>query len=207
MGAGLGSRWNNYLGVSKQMVRINDEPILYRTIRLLKDNGIKDIFVSVPSVGYYGDLGVKETVGRSKYEMDRFLNLPNCSTFLYGDVFYTEQTIKSVIETTRRPLFWGRTDRGQGIGTGVCEVFAVRFNRELWRIAKRLRKKEIKGGSGWNVYFEFMTGGVPQTASERHRTILETTKDNPFYIPITDETEDFDKPKDYEIFVENYRKL
>ena len=38
---GNGQRWNNYKGVPKQLLKINNETLLERTIRLCKANGIK----------------------------------------------------------------------------------------------------------------------------------------------------------------------
>jgi len=43
--AGDGSRWGNYLGVPKQLVTINGETLLDRTIRLLRENQIADITI------------------------------------------------------------------------------------------------------------------------------------------------------------------
>ena len=41
--------------IPRQLVEIDGEPILKRTIRLLKENGVKDIIVT----GHYKDLGVE----------------------------------------------------------------------------------------------------------------------------------------------------
>jgi len=43
--AGDGKRWNNYLGVPKQLIPINEEPLLKRTVRLLCDYGYSDIAI------------------------------------------------------------------------------------------------------------------------------------------------------------------
>ncbi len=217
MAAGIGSRWDNYLGVPKQMVKIDGEPILHRTIRLLKENGIYNITVTVPKKGYFGDLGVVEIEGSKEYEMDRFLNSKNGrnATFLYGDVYYTEELIKDIVISYKRdvtlraclPRFWGRTDLGQGIGRGIPEIFAVRFNNELWKIAQKLRKTCSTAGSGWNVYFYLTQKRVPTEPQERVKIIRLTTNDNPYYSPVLDITEDFDSPKDYDVWIENYRKI
>ena len=37
MAAGKGKRWNDYLGISKQEAKINDENLLERTVRLIKN--------------------------------------------------------------------------------------------------------------------------------------------------------------------------
>jgi hypothetical protein len=217
MAAGIGSRWKNYLGVPKQLVKIDDESILHRTIRLLRENGIDNIVVTVPKKGYFGDLGVVEIEGSSEYEMDRFLNAKNGSeaTFLYGDVYYTEELIKDIVKSYRRnatlkassPRFWGRTDTRQGIGRGIPEIFAIRFNSELWEIAKKLRKTCSTAGSGWNVYFYLTQKRVPTEPQERRDIIRLTTNENPLFEPVLDITDDFDKADDYDVWMANYKKL
>ena len=217
MSAGTGSRWKKYLGVPKQMVPIDREPILHRTIRLLRKNGVKNIIVTVPKKGYFGRLDAVEIEGSSKYEMDRFLNAKNGqnATFLYGDVYYTEELIQNIVTDAKRndqlradsPKFWGRTDLKQGIGRGIPEIFAVRFSRELWKIAKKLREVCSIAGSGWNVYFYFTQKEVPVEPKERIKIIRETTTNNPFFEPVLDITEDFDSAADYDTWIRNYNKL
>lgn len=42
---GESTRWNNYLGVPKHLIPIDDEPLIHRTVRLLKENGFDDIVI------------------------------------------------------------------------------------------------------------------------------------------------------------------
>jgi len=46
MADGDGKRWNNYLGIPKHLVEINGEPIIKRTVRLLKENGVNNIIIT-----------------------------------------------------------------------------------------------------------------------------------------------------------------
>ena len=48
MADGEGTRWNNWGGVPKQLIVINDETLLNRMCRLLKENGITDITIVGP---------------------------------------------------------------------------------------------------------------------------------------------------------------
>ena len=43
LNAGLGTKWDNYLGIPKQLIKIGDETILERTVRLVRQMGIDDI--------------------------------------------------------------------------------------------------------------------------------------------------------------------
>ena len=109
MAAGLGTRWNNYLGVPKHLIEINGETLLGRTTRLLQEHGITDYIITSgdPRYKQYGP-----TAAQPHYdcEMDRFeeslINGPVC--YLYGDVYYTENAIETIINTnTEDILFFG----------------------------------------------------------------------------------------------------
>lgn len=99
----------NLFNKPKQLIEINGEPIICRTIRLLKENGVKDILISSNSK-LFDNLGVErynpinnhyDGTKESGYWLDAFpveiLNKPTC--YLFGDVYYTENAIKKIIET------------------------------------------------------------------------------------------------------------
>lgn len=96
MSAGKGTRWNNYLGVPKHLVEINGETLLGRTTRLLKKNGIDDFIITGNDERYseYGKL-VPQT--DNDCEIDRFEKIDEPVCYLYGDVYYTENAIKTII--------------------------------------------------------------------------------------------------------------
>lgn len=103
--------------IPRQLSVIGGERILDRTIRLLKENGInsKDIIVT----GRYKDLGdviVYDPIDNTyNYDTDEgywldafpyeFLVEPVC--FVWGDVYFSEQAIKTIVETkTDSTLFF-----------------------------------------------------------------------------------------------------
>lgn len=100
MAAGKGKRWNNYLGIPKHLVEINGETLLGRTTRLLKENNITDFVITGNDERYakYGKL-IPQT--DKDCEIDRFEeSIVNGSVcYLYGDVYYTENAIKTIINT------------------------------------------------------------------------------------------------------------
>ncbi len=93
----------------RQLIEINGEPIVARTIRLLKDNGINDIAISsgnsvfeafgVPVLkhdNYYYALEYNFSDGfwcNCFYPTDE----PTC--YLFGDVVYSPEAIKTIINT------------------------------------------------------------------------------------------------------------
>lgn len=92
----------------RQLTKINGEPLIKRTIRLLKENGIKNIIITSHDERF-------DNLGATRYEplyndyipnergywISAFpielLNEPIC--FLMGDVYYSEKAIKTIIET------------------------------------------------------------------------------------------------------------
>ena len=110
MSEGKGTRWNNYLGISKQEAEINGERILDRTIRLLREMTNDPIYISsinpkhenknaLRIVPHYIDYFHRKYV----YE---FLN--QSTIYLYGDTFYNQEAIDIIINIeTNDVLFFG----------------------------------------------------------------------------------------------------
>lgn len=98
----------------RQLCVINEEPLIQRTIRLLKENGIKDIIITShdkrfdnlgakryePINNYYEPNYDDYTLNKG-YWLNAFpieiINEPIC--FLYGDVYYSENAIKTIVES------------------------------------------------------------------------------------------------------------
>lgn len=94
---------------AKQLQAIKGETIVARTIRLLRENGVEDIAISSnndafeqfdvpvlrhdnPFIAFVTDAGVS-------YWVDAFYptNEPTC--YIFGDVVYSPQAIKTIVET------------------------------------------------------------------------------------------------------------
>lgn len=93
----------------RQLIDINGEPIVARTIRLLRDNGIDDIAISsnnsafegfgVPVLrhdNYYCCLVYNYTDG---LWCNAFYPTDEPTTYLFGDVVYSPEAIKTIINT------------------------------------------------------------------------------------------------------------
>lgn len=103
-----GGKYDNWIK-PRQLIEVSGEPIVARTIRLLKENGVKDIAISsdnptfcqfgVPVLrhvnGYKAD-GKTITAG---YWCEAFYptNKPTC--YLFGDVVFSPEAIKAIVET------------------------------------------------------------------------------------------------------------
>lgn len=101
----------------RQLSIINDEPIIKRTIRLLKENGIEDILITSHDKRF-DNFGVAryeplyndwDNIKKTGYWLSAFpielLNEPVC--FLFGDVYYSENAINMIVNTpTESTLFF-----------------------------------------------------------------------------------------------------
>lgn len=101
----------------RQLTKINGESLIERTIRLLKENGVDNIIITSHDERFdnlgatryeplYNDYKPKQNKG---YWVSAFpielLNEPVC--FLFGDVYYSENAIKTIInEKTDNILFF-----------------------------------------------------------------------------------------------------
>ena len=92
--------------VPRQLWRLNGETILARTIRLLRDEGINDIYISYRDpvfIQQANDLNVglvqQEEADLGRWIVGAFpvLNEPVC--YIMGDVVFSPAAIKTIVET------------------------------------------------------------------------------------------------------------
>jgi hypothetical protein len=96
---GEGTRWNNWGGVPKQLIKINDETLLDRMIRLCKENGLNDITI----VGIFKNNDAKNIrFSNCNDKIDLFIRIAKHSKepfiMLNGDCYYTDAIIKDAAE-------------------------------------------------------------------------------------------------------------
>lgn len=88
----------------KQLLEVNGEALISRTIRLLRENGVDDIAISSHHPAF-DELGVPVLVHDNRfydgggYWVDAFYptNEPVC--YIFGDVFFSEDAIKKIVNT------------------------------------------------------------------------------------------------------------
>ena len=93
----------------RQLLTINGEPIVYRTIRLLRECGIKDIAISTNKPGF-DRFGVPVLVHRNSYDTIAYnesfgdwcdcfypMNAPVC--YMFGDVVYSPYAVSKIVQT------------------------------------------------------------------------------------------------------------
>ncbi len=195
MAAGKGTRWNDYLGVPKHLVEINGETLLGRTTRLLKENGINDYVITSEDSRYaqYGPIAAQTS---NDCEIDRFEEslVQDSVCYLYGDVYYTEEAIKTIINTDTKDI--------QYFGSKY-EIFAIKINQSFiqsfFNIKNIIKQKYLSGEInrciGWETYRYLHNIPFDEHIITDH------------YTYILDGTDDIDYPDDYENFKQRMEEM
>ncbi|MEJ5260793.1 MAG: NTP transferase domain-containing protein [Anaerohalosphaeraceae bacterium] len=153
--AGQGQRWNRAFGTLKQLVPVcdNRQPLLIRTIQMLRDRGVGTVYVLTrePEI-------VKAAAGSAEVlppAADRYLSdtiLSSRSVWsektvvLLGDVYFSSACIDSIVRFEQEHRFWGI-----GHGSAVCrnnlrrpELFAFSFLDSAYsEVEKSLRENSL----------------------------------------------------------------
>lgn len=176
--AGESSRWNNYLGCRKHLVKIDGERLIDRTVRLIEEyaRGEYKIFIVAPNDDYKSkgaELFIPkkdESIG----EADKFLNSKELwnrdgrTLYLLGDVWYSEEAMRTICGHDRhRWTVFGRFKRSSITGCRWREYFALSFHDQhikrheesLHRIIKMFKDGRLKKCGGWEL--SYAMGGIP----------------------------------------------
>lgn len=212
--AGDATRWQNFLGVPKHLIPIKGEPILYRTVRLLKENNITDISIVSPQDDRYDIPGTHFFVpvkNPKHYGVDKFINSKELwnkkgkTIIIYGDCYYTEEAIKTIVSYEEKQ--WNIFCRFGASTFTECpygEIFAFSFYPEHHKeflekflyIVELCDSKKIFKSGGWQFYRAMM--GAKGEQIDRH-------KQYSIGIEINDFTDDFDYPDDYLKFLKKFK--
>ena len=186
MADGKGTRWNNYNDITKHFCVINGEPIILRTVRLLRENGIDDIIITSHNPSYNIEGAKRYEPLKNNEEIDRFTyELINEEiVFLYGDTYYEEKTIQDIINAkTDKILFFGN-DKSI---VAIKVIDYILFKS----IIDKIKEMGIPG-KGWTVYQ--IINGLPFDSRE--------VKDN--FIYVGNNSIDVNTPGEYTYLVKKY---
>lgn len=186
MADGRGSRWDNFMGHTKQHISFAGETLLERTVRLVHecDSAAEVIITShdksvdIPGAQRYEP---KNNV----LEIDRFTAelIGGDMCFLYGDVLYSEAAIKTVVSRRGQEplLFFGSESSICAVLVGDGELF-----RSLYlELRGKFLAGEIDECKGWQVYHLY--AGLPLAGRDIGKG----------YVLLDSFTRDFNTPEDY----------
>lgn len=193
----------------RQLIEINGEPLVKRTIRLLKENGIKDVIITshdkrfdnLGATRYEPKFNEYRPKLRLGYWLDAFPKelLIEPITFLLGDVYYSEKAIKTIIEQENDSVLYFCTyknkclryikhhDEPLAFKVNDCNLFLEHINK-----LKKLKDegKTKREPIAWELYRSINNIDV--------FTHIITTN----CVIINDETCDIDKLEDIELLNE-----
>lgn len=93
----------------KHLTKISGEPLVCRTIRLLRENGVTDIAIStnddrfgglgVPLLFHYNPYHLPKDADASSPWLDAFFPTKEEVCYVFGDVLFSPKAIKTIVET------------------------------------------------------------------------------------------------------------
>lgn len=187
----------------KQLTPVDGEPILHRTVRLLRERGQDDITV----VGSDSDLMVKEAkwfspgvdepgqpAGLSSSELWSY---HQDNILLLGDVFYTKEAINTILETPVKTWtlfcrFGYNPDGSLGGGEGWAVKFPSSENFRYLRTLDKLSRGGLPVCHFWQQYRAMNFANPLEHKDLGNRVIID------------DLTEDFDSFSDYRNWLRRY---
>lgn len=97
----------------RQLLKFNDETIVERTIRLLKENGVEDIYISTNNKAFEGIAPILAHQNKYvAYEYNRcdgtwcdaFYPTDEPVCYIFGDVIFSPEAIKTIVETETKDI-------------------------------------------------------------------------------------------------------
>lgn len=191
MADGKGTRWNNYMGVPKHLIEIDGEPVIGRTVRLLRevaDSTGSDVEIIITSHDerYEFDGARRYEPQNNHYEIDRFTEelVQDDMCFLYGDTLYDKETLKDILTNEADSLmFYGNDKSIVAVKVSLAEDFREHFNR----IKRMYLDGKIEKCKGWQIY-QSATGQDPR----------EKPVPGELFIRVDEATTDINTPEEYE---------
>lgn len=195
----------------KALSIVNEEPLIQRTIRLLKENNVRNIYISSNDDNFkkYGNVihhNNEFEVENDKikgYWVDAYYPTLKPTIYLHGDVYYTEDAIKKILNlkpkvNTMIGNQYALNEEHKKVG----EPFGwIIVNQEDFRKAIDKTKQLYDEGKcerhpiSWELY-EVLNG-----YDINDFIITEDT-----YLAIYDETDDIDKPEQIDILNKRYKR-
>lgn len=155
--------------IPKQLSVIKGEVLIARTIRLLKENGIEDIFISSnnPLFDEYGSRlenknnnMIIENGKVQGYWLDAFYPVQEPVCYIFGDVYFSPEAIKKIVDynSTENTLFGtGIAKNNEHKNWGEPFAYKVYKYKEFFKGIEKVKKlydegKTIRHPIVWELY-------------------------------------------------------
>lgn len=216
----------------KQLLKVDGEVIVERTIRLLKENGINDIAISTDNPAFdYLNVPILKHTNNYVYDSENehhnsqycWLNAyyptnePAC--YLHGDVYYSDNAIKIIKNTNvKDTMFFCAFDWTDGIKDkrnfkGREPLGYKVVNQKLFRdaindILKMVDDGDFKDGItpiSWHLY-RYLNGYDICKGAKEYTEVNNIFQSKGDYVVINDFTTDIDNIEDVKILEEWLKK-
>lgn len=197
-------RWGNYRNCNKQLIPINGEPLLERTVRLLREENLSSKQIII--CGAYKIKGSSNILTTSKTKREVFEEISNLEQepfiILYGDCYYTEAIIHDLlIRELKQYGEWFNISPNPNTGKKWAEGYAHKiidnkwFNNEIASLNEKVKNGELNYTSDWFIHWWLL--GERENLNRHPVQFFDVEKD----IYWCDQTDDFDFPIDLEHFL------
>lgn len=132
MSDGKGTRWNNYLNITKQEIVIDGENLLERMAHQIKnfDKGAKIIISSHnPNHKVDGCMLYASEAEDTYKRMYLYEKINEPTVFLYGDTYYEDNVIETIVNTSiEKVMFYGNENAIIAIKVNDYDLFKKKLN-------------------------------------------------------------------------------
>lgn len=219
-----GGEYNNFT-TPRQLLKVNGEVIVERTIRLLRENGITDIAVSTNNPAFrYLDVeiltdeynkyvynGENENTDATKSWLQAYILLDEPVCYLHGDVYFSDDAIKKIINKPVKDTMFicipdkqdipnkdKRNIKGREPVGYKVENYKM-FNASVLNLFHMINNGDFKNAKikpiSWTVY-RYINGMDIGTHATSYADLNSIFKSKGDYMIINDYTTDIDFPKD-----------
>lgn len=203
----------------KQLVRINGEPLVARTIRLLRENGVADIAISATSDMFEG-FGVPVLHHSNEYMVhawndydgcwcDGFYPMDEPVCYIFGDVFFSPDAIRRIVryETDDIMFFGSKRPFPKDYPKDHVEPFAfkVKDTKHLREACEKVKELDAQGKFcrkpiAWETWYVICGADVTLEDDAEHIK----NENARAYVAINDYTCDIDTPREAKEYDKRY---
>ena len=226
-----GGRYENFK-TPKQLLKVNGEVLVERTIRLLKENGIKDIAICT-NCHDFDYLGLPILMQDNKYVhgcslentkseycwLNAYYQVEEPVCYLHGDVYFSDEAIKTIVSTkVKDAMFFCTFDWSDGVKDrrnykgrepfGYKVENYEKFNNAINKLLNMVDDGYFKDGLPpicWHLY-RYLNGYSLVPKAKTWTEVNNIFKSNGEFKVINDYTTDIDEPDGVEVLEEWLKK-
>jgi len=190
-----------YRTFDRKTIKLNDETLIDRIVRQLKQRNIDEIMITASYPGQHKEIkGTVEILNNlNGKDLGCLYGIKDIGAdiYLYADVFYSENAIDKIVEG--KTTYYGRITPSPLKKYG--EFFAFRDDKKMWKVLDEawiaLNEGKIKRLWSWDLYayhtekWFIQDGEIPRKKMKREQYVITTD-----FTEINDWTDDFDSAEE-----------